>query len=242
MFVVNDLLDAILLGCFFFGLIFSGLSLFLGIIDIGAGHHGAGHNGHGGYFGHHGHNAGHDAHHGHASGDVLSPISVGTILGFLTWFGGVAYLARNGLATFAAVSLFLGALAGLAGGYVIYWLLRKVHSQQAGLLRAADDYMPGTIARVTSSIRAGGTGEIVYEQRGVRQVSAARNPSGEAIPRGTEVVIVKHGSGIAQVEPWTKFVGDGFDELETGHEGRITDLPPPSSEPQLSSQVSQSEH
>jgi hypothetical protein len=98
--------------------------------------------------------------------------------------------------------------------------------------------MPGTIARVTSSIRAGGTGEIVYERRGVRQVSAARSPSGEAIPRGTEVVILKHGSGIAQVEPWTKFVGDGFDELETGHEGRITDLPPPISEPLQSSPMS----
>jgi membrane protein implicated in regulation of membrane protease activity len=237
MFVVNDLLDAILLGCFFFGLIFSGLSLFLGITDIGIGHQGHAHTAHDGLFGH----SGHDAQHGHGGDDVLSPISVGTILGFLTWFGGVTYLARNGLEVYAGISLLVGAIAGVAGGWIIYWLLRKVHSQQAGLLRAADDYMPGTIARVTSSIRAGGTGEIVYEQRGVRQVSAARSPSGEAIPRGTEVVIVKHGSGIAQVEPWAKFVGDGFDELETGHEGRITDLPPPRSEPILSSQVSQNE-
>jgi hypothetical protein len=238
MFVVNDLLDAILLGCFFFGLIFSGLSLFLGITDIGIGHQGHSHGGHhGGHLGLHGH----DGQGGHAGDDVLSPISVGTILGFLTWFGGVTYLARNGLEIWAGISLLLGAIAGIAGGWIIYWLLRKVHSQQAGLLRASDDYMPGTIARVTSSIRAGGTGEIVYEQRGVRQVSAARNPSGEAIPRGTEVVIVKHGAGIAQVEPWAKFVGDSFDELESGHEGRITDLPPPSSQAQLSSQVSQSE-
>jgi hypothetical protein len=238
MFVVNDLLDAILLGCFFFGLIFSGLSLFLGVAEIGVGHQ-ASHGGHGGHFGHHGHGGGHDAHHGHASEDVLSPISVGTILGFLTWFGGVAYLARNGLETYAAVSLFLGVVAGLVGGYVIYWLLRKVHSQQAGLLRASDDYMPGTIARVTSSIRAGGTGEVVYERRGVRQVAAARCPSGEAIPRGTEVVILRRTRGIVQVEPWVTFVGDGFDELESGREGRITDLPPPQPEPSLTSHASQ---
>ncbi|HEY7036310.1 MAG TPA: NfeD family protein [Thermomicrobiales bacterium] len=232
MFVVNDLLDAILLGCFFFGLIFSALSLFLGITDIGAGHQPTGHHGH---IGHHGH-AGHDAHQGHASDDVMSPISVGTVLGFLTWFGGVAYLARNGLETYAAVSLVLGVIAGFVGGWVIYWLLKKLHAQQAGLLRASDDYMPGTIARVTSSIRAGGTGEIVYERRGVRQVSAARCPTGEAIPRGTQVVVLRQAAGVAQVEPWSTFVGDDFDELEPGHGGAGEDLPPPRPEPSLSSQ------
>jgi hypothetical protein len=234
MFVVNDLLDAILLGCFFFGLIFSGLSLFLGITDIGAGHQPTAHHGHVGHIGHHGH-GGHEAHPGHAADDVMSPISVGTILGFLTWFGGVAYLARNGLETYAAVSLILGAVAGVAGGWVVYWLLKKVHAQQAGLLRASDDYMPGTIARVTSSIRAGGTGEIVYERRGVRQVSAARAPTGEAIPRGTQVVVLRQASGMAQVEPWSTFVGDGFEELEPGHGGPGADLPPPQAETSLSS-------
>lgn len=241
MFVVNDLLDAILLGCFFFGLIFSGLSLFLGVTDIGIGHQGSAHAGHGGHFGHHGHGGGHDAHQGHASEDVMSPISAGTILGFVTWFGGVAYLARNGLDAIAPISLVLGALAGFAGGWVIYWLLRKVHQQQAGLLLAVDDYMPGTIARVTSSIRAGGTGEVVYEQRGVRQVSAARCPAGDAIPRGTQVVILRRNAGVAEVEPWSTFVGDGFDEIETGHEGKITDLPPPETEPSLTSHVSQNQ-
>jgi len=234
MFVVNDVLDAILLGCFFFGLIFSGLSLFLGITNIGIDHEVVGHHGHVGHFGHHGH----DGQHGHSSDDVLSPISVGTVLGFLTWFGGVAYLLRNGLELYAAVSLIFGLIAGVVGGYVIYWLLRKVHAQQAGLLRASDDYMPGTIARVTSSIRAGGTGEIVYERRGVRQVSAARAPSGEAIPRGTQVVIVRHASGVAQVQPWSAFVGDGFDELGPDRESHATDLPPPRPEPALSSQSS----
>jgi membrane protein implicated in regulation of membrane protease activity len=165
----------------------------------------------------------------------MSPISVGTVLGFLTWFGGVAYLARNGLEAYAAISLVLGVIAGLIGGWVIYWLLKKVHAQQAGLLRASDDYMPGTIARVTSSIRAGGTGEIVYERRGVRQVSAARCPTGEAIPRGTQVVVVRQAAGVAQVEPWSTFVGDGFEDLEPGHAGPGADLSSPEAEPSLPS-------
>lgn len=234
MFVVNDLFDAILLGSFFFGLIFSGLSLFLGVTHIGIGHHSTGQHPH---LGHHGH-GGNGAHHGHASDEVMPPISVGTILGFLTWFGGVAYLFRNGLGAHAAVSLLVGAVAGVAGGWAIYWLLKKVHAQQAGLLRAADDYMPGTIARVTSSIRAGGTGEIVYERRGVRHVSAARCPSGEAISRGSQVVVVREAGGVAQVEPWASFVGDGFQELEPGHGGPGEDLPPPHVEPSLSSRSS----
>jgi membrane protein implicated in regulation of membrane protease activity len=238
MFVVNDLLDTILLGCFFFGLVFSGLSLFLGITDFGGDHSAAGHHGQLGHVGHHGHGA-HADQSGHASDDVMSPIGIGTILGFLTWFGGVSYLVRNGAGTGAAVSLFLGVVAGLIGGWIIYWLLRKVYAQQAGLLRASDDYMPGTIARVTSSIRAdGGTGEIVYERRGVRQVSAARCPTGEAIPRGTQVVVLRESGGIAQVEPWSSFVGDGFDELEPGHGHAGLDLPPPSAERSVSSQAS----
>jgi hypothetical protein len=224
MFVVNDTLDAIFLGCFFFGLIFSGLSLFLGIADIGFGHLTGGHDGHGIHFGHH---HGSD---GLATDSGPSPISVGTILGFLTWFGGVAYLARNGLNIYGGVSLVLGIAAGLAGGYVIFWVLRKVQAQQAGIMHAADDYLPGTIAKVTSSIRAGGTGEIIFEHQGIRKASAARSQSGRAIPRGTEVVILRHASGIAEVEPWSSLIDDGFDDLDRIGEGRKLDLPPPEGE------------
>jgi hypothetical protein len=195
MFVVNDFLDAVLLGCFFFGLIFSGLSLFLGIADLGFDHDGPGH---------------HDG-SGHHHDDALSPISVGSILAFLTWSGGVAYLLRNGADAQAAVSVVLGLAAGLLGGYAVYLLLKRVRASEAGLMRAEDYAMPGVIGRVTSSIREGGTGEIVYEQKGVRQVSAARAADGRAIPRGTEIVVHRLTSGIAYVEPWTSFFGDEFD-------------------------------
>jgi hypothetical protein len=224
MFVVNDLLDALFLGSFFFGLIFSGLSLFLGVADIGVGHFG----GHGDHSFHVGH---HDSGQVHGSDDAMSPLSVGTVLGFLTWFGGVSYLARNGLEVNGGISLLVGVFAGLAGGYVIFWLLRAVKRQQAGLVRAADDHLPGTIGRVSSSIRAGGTGEIVFERRGVRQVSAARSPSGTAIPRGTEVVILRHDRGIAHVEPWTSLVDDGYDALDADADLRGTDLAPPNRRP-----------
>jgi hypothetical protein len=66
--------------------------------------------------------------------------------------------------------------------------------------------MPGVIARVTSSIREGGTGEVVYEQAGVRHVAAARATSGRAIPRGTEVVVLKLDRGIVYVELWDELM------------------------------------
>jgi hypothetical protein len=219
MFVVNDFLDAILLGCFFFGLIFSGLSLFLGVADLGFGHDGPGH--HDG-LGHHDGVGHHD--------DGLSPISVGSILAFLTWSGGVAYLLRNGADAQAAVSVVLGLAAGLLGGYAVYLLLKRVRASEAGLMRAEDYAMPGIIGRVTSSIREGGTGEIVYEQKGVRQVSAARSANGQPIPRGIEIVVHRVAAGIAYVEPWTTFVGDEFDrKLEASErelaERSTTELP-----------------
>lgn len=198
MFVVNDFLDAVLLGCFFFGLIFSGLSLFLGIADLGFGHDASPHQGAPG------------SSHGNDSG--LSPISVGSILAFLTWTGGVAYLLRNGADAQAAVSVVLGIGAGLIGAYAVYLMLKKVRASEAGLMRSEDYAMPGVIGRVTSSIREGGTGEIVYEQAGVRQVSGARASDGTAIPRGTEIVVHRLQGGIAYVEPWSSFVGDEFDK------------------------------
>ena len=42
-------------------------------------------------------------------------------------------------------------------------------------------------------------GEIVFSMAGTRRGEAARSLNGRAIPRGTEVVIVKYARGIAEV-------------------------------------------
>jgi hypothetical protein len=79
------------------------------------------------------------------------------------------------------------------------------HRRRAHVVRRAareDYYLPGTIARVLSPIRARGTGEIMYVKGGTRQVAAARSIDGEPIARGTEVVIVRYELGIAYVHPW----------------------------------------
>jgi hypothetical protein len=179
-FTVNDTLDAILLGAFLFGLIFSVVSLAMGVADLGWGH----------------------ADHGH---DGPGPLNLAVLLAFITWFGGIAYLLRTGLDVAAFFAIVVGIAGGVFGGILIYRLMKLMRSHET-IMRAEDYRMPGVIARVTSSIREGGTGEVVYEQAGVRHVAAARASSGRAIPRGTEVVVMNMDRGIVYVELWDELM------------------------------------
>lgn len=189
LFVVADALDALLLGSFFFGLIFVVLSLMLGSADIDIGHD------HGGADG-----GGHIDAGGHGF-HWVAQLNVGTILAFVTWFGGVAYLLRNAVGVNAVVSLVLGLGGGYLGGAIIFKFMRMLKASES-VLDARSERLVGTIARVSSPVRAGGVGEITYEMNGVRQVSAARSSDGRALPRGAEVVVLSRESGIAFVEPW----------------------------------------
>lgn len=191
---VNDAFDAVLLGMFFFGLLFTLGSLLLGVADLGFDAH---HPNHGDHFGH-------------------GVLNVGVILTFITWFGGVGYLARNGLGVPLLLALVAGVGAAIVGGALIHRLFRYVRSRE-NVLRPEDFHLPGVIARVTSSIRENGTGEVVYVQQGVRQVSAARAADGSAIPQGAEVVILRSDRGVVYVDLW--------DRLVDSTESRLTPLP-----------------
>lgn len=183
MFTVNDGVDALLIGMFFFGLMFTLGTLLLGVADLGFGH----------------------VHGDHGGHDGPSAINLGVILAFITWFGGISYLARNGLSIPLLISLVLGIAGGLLGGVAIVRLLSVVRSKET-VLHAEDYRLPGMIARVTSSIRENGTGEVVYVQNGVRQVAAARSAEGVAIPRGSEVVILRADRGIVYVDLWDNLI------------------------------------
>lgn len=199
MLAVHDTLDAILLGAFLFGLIFTTVSLILGAADIGLhsfhidGPHGL-HLGDGGHGG-----AGHDANaHG---GESVSPFTVGSILAFTTWFGGVAYLARSALGLIGVLAVLIGIMAGFGGGWMVYRVLR--------VLAIHDDAINPEIERaamafgqVLTPIRAGGTGEIVYQNRGVRQTVPARAVNQDGIPAGAEVIVLQRVGGFALVQRW----------------------------------------
>jgi membrane protein implicated in regulation of membrane protease activity len=140
------------------------------------------------------------------------PINVSTILAFIGWFGGVALLAHQGAGWPALISLIVGIGGGLIGAAIIGWFLLKVVAPNDRALDPRDYELPGTIARVTSSIRTGGTGEVVYEQGGVRQVAAAKSADGAAIGRGDEVVVLRVEKGVALVERSATFFGNDLIE------------------------------
>ncbi|MCC6704593.1 MAG: hypothetical protein IT334_06930 [Thermomicrobiales bacterium] len=182
---INDTFDAILLGMFLFGLLFTIGSFLLGVIDVGWD---AGHDGGGDHFGH-------------------SVLNLGVILTFITWLGGVAFLARNSFDLALGLALVVGLVAAVVAGYGIYRLLGYVRAHE-NVMKPEDYRLPGQIARVSSSIREGGTGEVVYVQQGVRQVAAARSDRGEPIPRGAEVIILRAEKGIVYVDFWDQLVGN----------------------------------
>jgi hypothetical protein len=66
--------------------------------------------------------------------------------------------------------------------------------------------MVGVLGKLSSPIRAGGTGELIYSQEGTRRVAGARSEDGAAIPKGIEVVVTRYEKGIAYVRTWEEFV------------------------------------
>jgi hypothetical protein len=72
---------------------------------------------------------------------------------------------------------------------------------------SADYEMVGVLGRVSSSIRAGGTGEMVYTQMGTRRVCGARSDDGSAIAKDAEVVVTRYEKGIAYVRLWSEMSG-----------------------------------
>ena len=68
--------------------------------------------------------------------------------------------------------------------------------------------MVGLLGVVTSPIRAGGTGEILFSQAGARRGAGARSEDGEAIDKGVEVVITRHQNGLVYVRTWRELAAD----------------------------------
>lgn len=78
----------------------------------------------------------------------------------------------------------------------------------------ADYEMVGVLGNISSSIREGGTGELVYAQAGTRRSCGVRAEDGKAIGKGTEVVVTRYDRGIAYVRPWADMASEhGISDL-----------------------------
>ncbi|MCU1254313.1 MAG: hypothetical protein JWM83_612 [Candidatus Angelobacter sp.] len=176
--------------CFVIGFAFAALSFLTGTLHLHFhlphGHfHGVGHGGaHGGHF------------------PFFNPL---TLAVFLAWFGGTGYLLTRYQHLWMLAALLLSTLVGLAGASLIFIFVAKVLMAHDYSLDPLDYEMVGVLGKISSGVRANGTGEIIFEQDGCRKASAARSESGERLTRGEEVVVTRYENGIAYVKRWEEF-------------------------------------
>jgi hypothetical protein len=105
--------------------------------------------------------------------------------------------------------------SGLVGGGIVFLFLSKVLISDDENMDPADYEMVGVLGRISSAIRADGTGEMVYTQMGTRRVCGARSEDGSAIVKGIEVVVTRYEKGIAYVRSWSEMSGEETDSAET---------------------------
>jgi membrane protein implicated in regulation of membrane protease activity len=138
----------------------------------------------------------------HGLGAWLNPP---VLFAFLAWFGGTGYLLTEYYRIWFLLGLAAAIFAGVLGAAIVSWFLIKVLLPHETILQDADYELVGTVARVNSPIRPGGTGEIVFSQAGVRRCAGARRDGGQALEKGREVVIARVERGIAYVAPWEEW-------------------------------------
>jgi membrane protein implicated in regulation of membrane protease activity len=158
--------------------------------------------------------------HVHSDGGVDGPslFNIPTIMAFLTWFGGAGYIFTRTIGLGAFLTVPLALLSGLFGGGIMFLVLARVlWPMMSKPMDRADFRLPGTPARVVSSIRSGGVGEIVYTKSGSRFTAGARSVGEEPVPKGAEVVILRYDKGLAYVQPVDELLNLD-DEADAGSE------------------------
>ena len=129
-------------------------------------------------------------------------LNFGTITAFLAWFGGSGYLLTRYSSFVVAGVLMLAVVTGLAGASIVFWFVAKLLLKHDRELDPADYDRVGVLARISSPVREGGTGEIIFSQEGTRNTCGARSEGDEALARGTEVIVTRYEHGIAYVRRW----------------------------------------
>lgn len=197
MFPINDLFDAILVGGFLFGLLFTIGSVALGFADIGGDA-----------------DTDFDTELNGGDGHFSSLFNVSSLLAFITWFSGATYLVRNGLGWFVGFAIIIGLVVGVAGAWAIAWFLYSFLRKNSPELNPADWDQIGQIGRVTGTIFPAGIGEMIFERHGTRHAIPARTKDGVGIERDVEVVILDIEKGVAIVQPWAELMEEHSLEIK----------------------------
>jgi hypothetical protein len=191
--------------CFVMGLALSAVSLLGGMGHLGGGHV---HMPHGTHVPHllKGPTIAHSAGSTTPGGGNVPWWNTFSLMVFLSWFGAAGYLLSRHGTLVGAVVLALAALCGLAGGTIVFFFLTRVMLPHERELTADETEVVGAVGRVSSALRAGGTGEIVYEQLGAWRSAPARAEDGGAIQKQEEVYVTRYEKGIAYVRRWEEAI------------------------------------
>ena len=139
---------------------------------------------------------------GHAH--AIGPINFATVTAFIAWFGGTGYLLTNEFRWLALPAIGVSIVAGTLGATVVFLFMAKILWSPKENMRSADYHMVGVLGRLSQPIReGGGIGELIYSQGGARKSCGARSADGQAIEKGTEVVVTEYDRGIAAVKRWS---------------------------------------
>jgi len=159
----------------------------------------------------------HLGHHAGAGGGMrgglrggvhLSWFNASSILAFLAWFGGTGYLLTKHSNLVAIFCLAIAIAAGLTGGWIVFQFMARLLRDTEVQMNEWDYRHEGSVGRVSISIPAGGTGEVIFEQHGVRRSAGARSDDGSSLEKGVEVVISRYEKGMAYVRKWDEFTGE----------------------------------
>jgi membrane protein implicated in regulation of membrane protease activity len=185
--------------CFVVGFAFTALSFLSGTLHfhfhLPHGHfHGVGHAGHGGS--------------GHGQGGSFPIFNPMTIAVFLAWFGGVGYLLIHFRHVWVFAGLMIAAFAGLIGASIVFLFAARYLMAYEHTMDPGDYEMTGVLAKVSGTVRKGGTGEIIFEQEGARKACAARSEQQLELKRGEEVIVTRFEKGVAYVRRWSEMAGE----------------------------------
>lgn len=129
----------------------------------------------------------HGVAHGDGEAGGPSVFSARIMAAFLTAFGVGGVVGRYYNLSHPAASS-VGVVAGIIMAGLVYQFARLLYSQQAST-EVRMSTLVGRSAEVSVSIPSGGVGQVALSVGGERSEHIARSRSGEAVPRGTEVVI-----------------------------------------------------
>jgi membrane protein implicated in regulation of membrane protease activity len=151
--------------------------------------------------------AGHDTAGGHGDAGGPSIFSTRIMAAFFTAFGVGGVVARYYDLSHPA-SAGVGVVCGFVMSGLVYQFAKVLYSQQASSeLRMST--LVGTTARVSVAIGAGSVGQIAVNAGGQSSEHIARGTDGQAIPRGTVVIVtVVTGDGVI-VAPASSQGGEG---------------------------------